>query len=199
MRPLTLLRASALAAATLLAGSAALAAPAKPSSHPGFLTLQPFLDLASPDDDVTEVNVGPDMLGSLCTGLTEPEAKKFMCGIVGVHAVVIGLTGDSVTPRLDRARRLVQETTKRLQDSGWEAIVRVKEKTSTVSVLTKSAGTEGKIHGLAVLVVETDEHEPQVVFANIAGTLDLSQLSRLSSGSGLHLDIPGLDQIGGNN
>jgi hypothetical protein len=74
----------------------------------------------------------------------------------------------------------------------------VKEKTSTVSVLTKSAGTEGKIHGLAVLVVETDEDEPQVVFANIAGTLELSQLGRLSSGSGLHLDIPGLDQIGKN-
>ena len=98
--------------------------------------------------------------------------------------------------RLDRARRLVQDTTKRLQDSGWEAIVRVKEKTSTVSVLTKAAGTEGKIHGLAVLVVETDESDPQVVFANIAGTLDMAQLSQLSSSSGLRLEIPGLDQLG---
>ena len=195
MRLVTVVRAAAVTAA-LLVGTAAAAAPTKPSSHPGFLSLEPFLDLADPDDDVTEVNVGPELLGSLCSGLAEPEAKKFVCGVAAVHAVVIGLTGDSVSPRLDRARRLVEDTTKRLQDGGWEAIVRVRQKTSTVSVLTKAAGAEGKIHGLAVLVVETEDDEPQIVFANIAGTLDMAQISRLSSGSGLHLDSPGLDQLG---
>ena len=52
------------------------------------------------------------------------------------------------------------------------------------------------MHGLAVLVVETDEDEPQIVFANIAGNLDMAQIRRLSSGSGLKLDLPGLDQLG---
>jgi hypothetical protein len=182
------------AAALLLATPVAHAAAVKPGSHPGFLSLQPFLDLASPDDDVTEVNVGPELLQSLAQAVDDPEARKMMGGLVAVHAVVLGLTGDDVSPRLDRARRLVADTTKRLTDAGWESIVRVKEKSSAVSVLTKSAGAEGKIHGIAVLVVETDEAEPQVVFANIAGTLEMSQIRRLSSG--LHLDLPGLDELG---
>jgi len=70
----------------------------------------------------------------------------------------------------------------------------VKEKGQAVSVLTKAAGAQGKVQGLAVLVVETDEAEPQIVFANIAGTLDMTQVRRLSTG--MHLDLPGLDQIG---
>ena len=183
-----------LVAAALLLAAPAYAAPPKPSSHPGFLSLQPFLDLATPDDDVTEVNVGPELLGALTEGMDDPEIRKMLGGLVAVHAVVLGLTGSDVSSRLERARRLVGDTTKRLTDAGWESIVRVKEKSSAVSVLTKSAGAEGKIHGLAVLVVETDEDEPQVVFANIAGTLEMAQIRRLSSG--LHLDLPGLDELG---
>jgi hypothetical protein len=187
----------ALAAAALLAvGPAAHAAVTKPANHPGFLSLQPFLDLAGPDDDVTEVNVGPELLASLSEAVDDPEARKMMKDIVAVHAVVLGLTGTDVATRLDRARRLVADTTKRLQDAGWESIVRVKKDSSAVSVLTKSAGAEGKVHGLAVLVVETDEDEPQIVFANIAGNLDMAQIRRLSAGSGLKLDLPGLDQLG---
>lgn len=176
----------------LLVGPDAWAAPAKSSSHPGFLSLQPFLDLAEPDDDITEVNVGPELLGSISKGIKDPDTARMLSGIVAVHAVVIGLTGDSVSPRLDRARRLVEDTTKRLQDAGWESLVRVKEKTSRVSVLTKSAGAEGKIHGLAVLVVETDDDEPQIVFANIAGTLDMEQLKLLTSGG---IELPGLSDL----
>ena len=179
----------------LLAGTAAQAAPAaKQTSHPGFLSLQPFLDLADPDDDVTEVNVGPELLGALTEGMGDPELRKMMGDLVAVHAVVLGLTGGNVPARLERARRLVADTTKRLTDAGWESIVRVKEKTSAVSVLTKAAGAQGKVHGLAVLVVETDEDEPQIVFANIAGTLDMAQIRRLSSD--MHLGLPGLDQLG---
>ena len=184
------------AIALVLAGPTAYGAVTKPASHPGYLSLQPFLDLAGPDDDVTEVNVGPELLKSLTQAVEDPEARKMMGDMVAIHAVVLGLTGDDVSTRLDRARRLVADTTKRLQDQGWESIVRVKEKTSAVSVLTKSAGAEGKVHGLAVLVVETDEDEPQIVFANIAGTLDMAQIRKLSSGSGLKLDLPGLDQLG---
>lgn len=190
----SILRVLAAAALLLAAPVAHAAAAAKPSSHPGFLSLQPFLDLASPDDDVTEVNVGPELLQSLSQGMDDPEVRKMLGGLVAVHAVVLGLTGGDVSPRLERARRLVADTTKRLTDAGWESIVRVKEKNSAVSVLTRSAGAEGKIHGLAVLVVETDEDEPQIVFANIAGTLEMSQIRRLSSG--LHLDLPGLDELG---
>jgi len=191
----SILRALA-ATVLLLAGPGTHAAVTKPASHPGYLSLQPFLDLAGPDDDVTEVNVGPELLKSLTQAVEDPEARKMMGDMVAIHAVVLGLTGDDVPTRLDRARRLVADTTKRLTDAGWESIVRVKEKSSAVSVLTKAAGAEGKVHGIAVLVVETDEDEPQIVFANIAGTLDMAQIRKLSSGSGLKLDLPGLDQLG---
>jgi hypothetical protein len=180
-----------LAVTALLAFAPAQAAPAG-SRHPGFLSVQPFLDLAGPDDDVTEVNVGPELLRAIAKGMADPELRRMLDGIAAVHAVVIGLSGEG-GGRVDRARHLVADTTERLIDSGWETLVRVREKSSTVSVLTKAAGAAGKVEGLAVLVVDTESDGPEVVFANIAGTLDMSQMRRLSAG----IKLPGLDQLEG--
>ena len=175
-------------ALTLALGSVHAAATPR---HPGYLTAQPFLDLAGPDDEVTEVSVGRELLTAICKGMDDPDAARLLCNIVAVHAVVIGLSGDSVSARLGRARTLVGNTTERLLDSGWETLVRVRKESSTVSVLTKATGSAGKVEGLAVLVVDTGSDGPEIVFANIAGTIEMSQLRRLSAG----LDLPGLDQL----
>jgi hypothetical protein len=171
--------------------SPAYAAPPKGRAHPGFLPAQPFLDLALPDDEIVEVNVGPELLRALAQGVEDADAARLLNGIVAVHAVVIGLSGDAVPSRLDGARHLVLQTTDRLLGSGWESLVRVSKKSSTVSVLTKATGAEGKVEGLAVLVVDIGDDGPQIVFANIAGTLDMNQIRRLSAG----LNLPGLDRI----
>ena len=106
----SILRVLAAAALLLAAPMAHAAAAAKPSSHPGFLSLQPFLDLASPDDDVTEVNVGPELLQSLAQGMEDPEVRKMLAGLVAVHAVVLSLTGDDASPPLDPAPSLAVHT-----------------------------------------------------------------------------------------
>lgn len=188
-RPSRTALAAALAAFLALGAAEAVAAP----RHPGFLPAQPFLDLAGPDDEVTEVNVGRELLAALAQGMDDPDIRRLLNGIVAVHAVVIGLDAeDRAAAKVDRARDLVADTTERLLDSGWETLVRVREKSSTVSVLTKASGAAGKVEGLAVLVVDTEKGDgPEIVFANIAGTLDMSQLRRLSAG----LKLPGLDQL----
>lgn len=186
-RPSRTVLAAALAAFLALGAAEAAATP----RHPGFLPAQPFLDLAGPDDEVTEVNVGRELLAALGQGMDDPDIRRLLNGIVAVHAVVIGLSSDGVPGKVDRARHLIADTTERLLDSGWETLVRVREKTSTVSVLTKASGAAGKVEGLAVLVVDTKDDGPEIVFANIAGTLDMSQLRRLSAG----LKLPGLDQL----
>jgi hypothetical protein len=184
------------AIALVLAGPTAYGAVTKPANHPGYLSLQPFLDLAGPDDDVVEVNVGPELLRSLTQAVEDPEARKMMGDMVAIHAVVLGLTGDDVSTRLDRRGALVADTTKRLHGRGL-GIHRAREgKDLRRERPHQVGGAEGKVHGLAVLVVETDEDEPQIVFANIAGNLDMAQIRKLSSGSGLKLDLPGLDQLG---
>ena len=84
-----ILRAAALAA-LLVVGADVWAAPAKSSSHPGFLSLQPFLDLAEPDDDITEDNVGPELLGSISKGIKDPDTARMLSGIVSQRDRITG-------------------------------------------------------------------------------------------------------------
>ena len=98
---------------------------------------------------------------------------------------------------METARKLVADTSTKLLGDGWEALVRVRERDSLVSVLTRSSGREGELLGLAVMALEQGggEDEPpdegQLVFVNIAGRFDLSELGRIAEG----LDIPGLEDI----
>jgi hypothetical protein len=194
MRPRTPVLAAALGLA-LAAWSPARSAP----RHPGLIDLQAFKELAGADDEITEINLGRELLGALATGMEDPAAARLLEGIVSVRAVVIGLAdadqGRPMAERVRGARELVEGTTSRLLKDGWEALVRVREKTSSVSVLTLASSAQGKIDGLAVLVVDLgdgDSGKAEIVFANIAGTLDMAQMRRLSNG----LELPGLDRLG---
>jgi hypothetical protein len=55
-------------------------------------------------------------------------------------------------------------------------------------VLARTA--DDKIQGLVVMIV--DENERNVVFANLAGTLDLAAIERI----GGDMQLPGLDRLG---
>jgi len=64
----------------------------------------------------------------------------------------------------------------------------VREKEARINVYIRN--DDEVIDGLVVLVV--DPEESRVVFANIAGRIDLADLGKLSD----TLDVPGLDALG---
>ena len=206
--------------AILGAAPLALGANAAKSDHPGIVSAAPFLALAGeaddPDTELVEISIGPQLLAALGKGFAgeEPEMAKLLGGLAAVNAVIVELrpaspsasasasgrrasAAASLHDRVEAARKLVADTSTKLLGDGWEALVRVRERDSLVSVLTRSSGREGELLGLAVMALEQGggEDEPsdegQLVFVNIAGRFDLSELGRIAEG----LDIPGLEDI----
>jgi len=81
----------------------------------------------------------------------------------------------------------MRQTESKLIDREWEVLTRIRNGESNVTVLVLN--DEESIQGLVVLVADAGGHE--VVFANIAGTIDLAAIAKL----GESLEIPGLDQV----
>lgn len=73
----------------------------------------------------------------------------------------------------------------KLQDDGWEVIVRVREEKEENNIYILPKGE--MIEGLCILSIEGEE----VTFLNIVGTIDLNMLAQL----GEKFDLPTLDGI----
>jgi hypothetical protein len=195
-------RTSLLALALLGAGPlgaaprAALADPASPAVEPpigaslsDFFDPKFIADVADPDGELVEVNLPGTLLQGLAKGLAaeEPGTAKALGGLRSVNALVVTVKPDKVEEAHRRVRMLSDE----LVAKGWSPMARVRDKTSTVTVLSGKPAADGRIDGLVVLVFDRDERE--LVDCELAGTFDLSQLGKI----GESLDVPGLDALDG--
>jgi hypothetical protein len=116
----------------------------------------------------------------------DPELKRLAGGLQSIRALVLDLgTGDVATG----ARKTMQRFEATLNGRGWQRLAFVQEESSEVRILALSDGE--KIQGLVVMVVERGAESSELVFANIAGTLDLAALQSI----GEKLDVPGLDDL----
>ena len=134
--------------------------------HPGYVDGSAFAELAGEDDNVIEISISGSLLKVLSSAISakNEELGDILSGIVSISAVVVEL-GDG---NGDKAARLARSTAKELIGDGWDQLVRVQQK-GDANVLVLAHHDDEEIDGLVVLVVEGDD---QVVFANIAGTLD---------------------------
>lgn len=163
-----------------------LAAVSPPAVAGGAEKLAGFVDgralIEAVGDDAVTVEIS--LSGPLLTALTkvDPELHALAGGLESIHAVVLEPAGS-----LDRKRlhALVAEIDAKLIGQGWERLAHVREPDAEVKLLVLSAGEA--IRGLVVMVLEEDE----VVFANLAGALDLAKIAAIGEG----LDLPGLDRI----
>ena len=201
MRPLrrpALLVSLALFAVVLPAAStrAALADPAPaPAEPPLGASLAQFFDpkfvaeVADPDGEMVEVNLPAGLVQGLAKGTAteDPAASKALSGLGGVNALVVTVKPEKV----EEAQRRVRALSDELIAQGWSPMARVRDKTSTVTVLSGKPASGGKIDGLVVLVFDREERE--LVVCQIAGTFDLSQLGKITES----LDVPGLDALDG--
>lgn len=176
-----------LALALLLPAVGGAGAAEREVPSPGFVDGSDFAELAGEEGGVVEITLRGPLLRSIAAVDTEDEGfGQFVRNLQSISAYVVNLDGDEA--RIARAARLIRDVEERLGRSGWERIARVREKTSNVNVFIR--GAEPTIDGLVVLVM--DHEDGEVVFANIAGRIDLARLGEL----GRTLNVPGLDAVG---
>lgn len=172
----------------LLAPVTALAADPPPASSPALLFDEKFIaEFADPDGELVEINIPAGMLQGLSKGLTaeEPAAARALGGLTGVRALVITVKPELQEAAFSRVRTLSEE----LVAKGYQPIARVRDKESTVTVLSGRTVPGGKIEGLVVLVFDRSDRE--LVFCEIGGVFDLAQLGAITD----QLDLPGLDEV----
>jgi hypothetical protein len=115
---------------------------------------------------------------------SSPELKEIAGGIKAIEAVVLDLSGRGVAEDI---RQALLDTESDLRKKGWERLVLVRDEDGEVRVLVLPAGD--RINGLIVLVL--DPGDSTMVFANIAGSIDLAKLADITEGIG----IPGLEEV----
>lgn len=159
-------------------------APAAPwTRHPGFVDGEPFTALASKHGDLVEVSVTGALLGLVASTVRAQDAElaSMIESLAAVSAVIVEIDDDSLGA-LDRAERALVE---RMGAGGWSAIARVRDGTTRVTVWVLPRGE--RFEGLTVLVRDGRD----VVFTNIAGTIDMQRLQALAG----RLNVPGLDEV----
>jgi hypothetical protein len=171
--------------AVILATGVAMAVDPETAKLRGYVDGAPFLELAGEDGELVEVSLPRSILGMFCgtAEQEEPDVAGVACGLEWIGAVVVGIGEQSGSE--EQGRELIEQTEKRLLGKGWERLVRVQEEDEILRVLMLPSGRS--VLGLVVLIVEEDE----IIFANVAGNIDMAQLHELAD----TMDIPGLEEL----
>ena len=170
----------------LVVAPAVRAAP-RDGSSAGLVDGSAFAALANDDDSIVEIHLSGALLSTIARADSEDEGfGAFLRGLRSIEAYIVKLGDDSA--RIDKAVRLVRETETKLEQKGWERIARVREQSANVNIFVRHS--DPYIDGLVILVVDREDGE--VVFANIAGRIDLARLGELSQ----MVKIRGLESIG---
>ena len=158
------------------------------SRHRGYVDGSEVAELAGDDEKLIEVSIQGPLLRmvSEAVGHESEEMAGFLGQIVSISAVVVEVDEDDE----DRARAVARNMTEDLENKGWEKLARVREDDMSVTVLALFDDKGEELEGLTVFVSERGD---KFVFANIAGRIDLGLIGQL----GLHLGIPGLEELTG--
>ena len=168
----------------LALGLASLPAAAEEyKKHPGYVDGSKLLSLADEGTSTVEVSLNGAILRALLA--FDPELKEIGAGLESIHAIVLDFDDDK-NGRRARGGQLLLETETSLLGRKWQRITKIKDEGTNVSVLVQS--DEELIGGLVVLISGDDG---ELVFANIAGDIDLAAIAKL----GEKLDIPGLEHL----
>ena len=166
-----------------LAASPVLAESRNLSKVPGYVDGSVFVDLVGDDDVTVEVSIHGALLKALAS--VDPDLKELVGDLESLHAVVLELQDGS---SIDRIRERMREMEKNLLGRGWERLARVRDDDSEVKVLVLN--DEEAILGLVVLVAGDED---EVIFANVAGRVNLAAIAKI----GESFNVPGLDEING--
>ncbi len=180
-QPIALLVASL--AGLLVAGSAEAA----DEKVPGLVDGSEFIELAGGDDAVEmEIKVSGALLKIGAAGLPE-DLADVVERIDSIQAIIVAVEGDD---EREAARDVMAKTERSLEKKGWERLALVRDRDDGSEVRVLVLNDETAILGLVVMVLDGDDGE--LIFANVAGDLDLEAMKQI----GEELEIPGLDEFG---
>lgn len=170
------------------------AAPTPAPTTSGYVDGATFRAMVDESQEIVEVNLDGPILqalaknGKKAKGATDDAAdddsKDLFGKLTSIHAVIGTVKGSAAD-----AMKLVQQTDQKLVSMGWQRVTRIKDESSTVSVLTRTV--DDRVVGLVALIFDTDDKE--LVFANLAGEIDITRLGEI----GDRFNVPGLDQVPG--
>jgi len=142
-------------------------------NEPGYLDLDSISEWFD-QEPWLEVNVRGALL-RLVTEASRGEDPELTDMLERLKAIEV--RGYPLTPeQFDDVGRRTGELARRLEELGWETIVRVREAEERVNIYMKMK--EDAIAGLVVMVLEPDE-EQGAVFVNIVGEIDPEQIGKL--------------------
>ncbi len=147
-----------------------------------------FLERFAPrDDDGTFVEVSLTKplleLAAQVLEAQDPRVAEMVRQLDSVSARVIELPDGDET--LDEATRAFREVAGRLHENGWQVLAKVRDGGDEIHVLALPGGDT--VDGLTVMVRSSDG---ELVFANIAGKIDLSRLAEVLGA----LNVPGIGE-----
>ncbi len=148
-----------------------------------------FLERFAPEDGdgtFVEVSLSKPLLELAAQVLEaqDPRLARMVRQLRSVSARVIELPHPDDVRKLQEATRVFREMAGRLRKEGWQPLARVRDGGDEVHVLLLPGGKT--VEGLTVMVRSADG---ELVFANIAGKIDLAQLGELVQA----LNVPGVD------
>ena len=175
----------------LVLACAPLQAAGRPEPHvPGFVDGSKLAELAGDDAVSVEITLGTALLKPLLRA--DPELRELAGGIESIYAVVLEIEKPEVA---DEITQRIRDIERRLVDGGWQRVARVKDHGEEVKVLVLTEDEE-TFGGLVVMVIgrgddDDNDNETQIVFANIAGKIDLAAIERISE----RFDVPGFGDL----
>ena len=140
----------------------------------GVVDSAPFEELGGEECLSLYVNLGPTLLRlmSITVKSEDPDLAEAVARLERISAVFVDL--DDACGTRDEGIGLLKKTVRDLQRKKWERLALIKDEDAEIQVLIQ--GTEDEVEGLVVLMHDKDAAEPQLVFVNIVGLIDLAKL-----------------------
>ena len=179
-------RARAGAWLAIVLACAPLYAAGRPEPHvAGFVDGTKLAELAGDDAVSVEITLGSALLKPLLRA--DPELRALAEGIESIYAVVLEVDNPAVA---DEIVERIHGIERGLVESGWQRVARVKDRAEEIKVLVLTEDEE-TFGGLVVTVIDRSGEGAEIVFANIAGRIDLAAIERISE----RFDVPGLGDL----
>lgn len=149
------------------------------SKHPGYVDFAALEKIG--EEAKVEVNLKSPMLGLVSKFIDDdPELRNMMANLKLVRVRVYDLT-----PAIEKAFMSAgSETTAKLDKSGWERVVRVRERDERVDIYFKPSAKSDFIEGVLIIAVDDE-----AVFVNIVGEMRPEDVARISE----HFNIDDID------
>ena len=140
------------------------------TNHPGFVDFSVLTSLVSAEPTV-EISLKAPLL-SMMTNLIreeEAEAANFISKLMRVTVNVF----DSQDIDVDEISTSMETVASRLDEQGWERVVRVREDDEHVDIYFRISDDAELIHGIAIMVAEPGE----TVLVNIVGDINSNDIA----------------------